>query len=98
ENIVLRQGVDYIYEYLFLCRNNYLHNRFDLKESSNNEDYVNWVEQQVTNSKKTVALLYMIPKTENGDYDYSPSMLQTMLENQLKPIVIRDQYVIYVRQ
>ena len=96
--LVLRKGFDYLLEYVFLSKNKYLGSRFDFTGFDDDLEYIGWVESEILNSDKTIAVLYMLQNVNEheapkGDVELTP--MQKMLQSRLNPAVVKDGYVIY---
>lgn len=89
--ILRNKDTDYIWEYLFLNRNEYLANKFENKEKFNDEGYVKWAEQKILNSK-SINILYI---NDNGE-SQKTTLMKQMLEKNLVAKKIDPDYIIFV--
>lgn len=75
EIIPLRNGNEYLWEYLFLKRNPYQRHNFDDWEALNDSNYVKSIMQDINEIEKPVALFYIAPDTIS-------SLMQRTLERE----------------
>lgn len=92
--MVQRLGSNYLWEYVFKTRNNFLGNRFDYNDNHFDENYIEWAENEIINSDKPVVLLYQ--KHNNFEETDIPDlpMLQ-MVQKYLDRVGDTDRYIIY---
>lgn len=88
--MVLRANVDYVYEYMFNSRNEYLRHRFDASGCAASQEYIDWVRQEITGAGHHTVLFFP------SDGDTSLPM-QQMLDEHLDRAVVTPRYIIYSR-
>lgn len=88
--LVLRTKTDFIWEYMFLNRNDFLGSKFDYKDGFENKDYAKWAESKILNSNKPMAVLYMAPDSTKK------TIMQYTLEKHLKKNIVKDKYIVYI--
>jgi hypothetical protein len=87
--IILRNDSEYLYEYLFKYRNDYLRHIF-YGTDDNDAGYVAWAKSEIENNGDKVAILRF------GDCD-RPSRMTALLNEYCKKVKIGDGYTIYVK-
>lgn len=93
-NLILRQGIDYTPEYMFLLRNDFLGSRFEYPNSSNSAEYVEWVGNKIKESNKPFAILYFISDLDREDEN--KSLMYKLLENNFEKTIEKDDFIIFV--
>ena len=86
--LILRPGAEYIYEYVFLSRNNYLRHRFN-GVSNDDSSYVDWVEQELMRQDDAVAVLLFD--------DNNPSLMSERLGKYCRKVKHTEKYSIYIK-
>ena len=89
EIMVVRRDNNYLYEYYFGTRNQYLRDRYDFHDYLDDPDYIKYWEKEISAAKKPVTLLLF--NAHNPD-----SALEKMLKSRLRPAAQGDGYIIYV--
>ena len=77
EIMPLRRDNEYLWEYIFLNRNEYQRHQFDNWEAFNDTTYVSNIESKVKSNKRPVAIFYM-------EHDTVPSFMYNMLNQEFK--------------
>ena len=93
--IVLRDNVFYIWEYIFLARNEFIGSNFSYFDAYDKEEYAHWMEEKITNNPKPAAVLYMMHEGEKTDDDVSKTLMHRRLEQRLEKATEGDGYIIY---
>lgn len=88
--IILRANVDYVYEYMFNSRNEYLRHRFDAAGCVASREYIDWVRQEIAGDGHHT-VLYFLPD------DGASNPMQQMLDERLDRAVVTPRYIIYSR-
>lgn len=97
EPLVIWDETDYIWDYIFLKRNNYMGNNLRKSGCYDDEEYVKWTETQIDNSQKPIAVLFVkMLRLEPGKKYGENSLMREMLMRRLQPVVTEDDYEIYV--
>lgn len=92
--IVMRDGCEYLWEYLFMQKNLYLSNRFDHKLYRYSPEYDEWLRDNIDRSERPVAVLYFKHSTyEPGDFWQLPYL--PMLDEKLDIAVEADRFFIF---
>jgi hypothetical protein len=89
EKIVLRNGSDYVYEYVLHSRNAYLRDRFN-GVADRDADYVAWVESEICKGGDKVAIWRF------GDCR-EPSLMTSLLDQCCTKVKETDLYTIYLK-
>lgn len=90
--IVLRQGNDYIYEYIIMAPNKHQRHNFSNWYAFWDQEYVKAVQMEINESQQPVFVLYAQWKdTEN------PTTMWTMLQQNTKCMIDRPGYSIWIK-
>jgi hypothetical protein len=87
--LILRQGWDYIYEYMYLTRNGYLRHRFQ-DTDDNDETYVKYIQSEIKAEGKYVILYFKNKKTDES------TLVERFLDDNYNKAIIRNEYTIYL--
>lgn len=96
ERITLRRSNDYLLDYLFMTPNQFLGSQFDIENGHYIPEYVEWVREKIRNSSKPVAILFLKGALNSPDRENEPSLMQQMLNDEMTPQVIEEDFIIYI--
>lgn len=90
--VILRNDVNFFWEYFYHSKNKYLENRFNLEENQlyNDFEYINWVGNQIE-QKNSIVLIY------NYNNSFNESKLCKFLNSTMQSRIDKPGYIIYMK-
>lgn len=98
EAIVLHDGCYYVWDYLFLKRNDYIGNRFPDPGFLNDPGYVEWAAEKIASAKRPIAVLLVTAEGYDPKNVHEPTEMEKMLDGCLHKVVSKEGHLIYVSE